>query len=556
MPRNFSPEWDGWGRDDSWAMVAEEKPQPPQPLSVSGLLTSINAALAAAMPRVLVRGEIHALKAAMSGHLYLDLKDEQGDAIVHCCLWASRRRRLTFTPRQGDLVDVTGSLDMYAPRGSLSLVIDSMRPAGEGALWAQFLALKEKLAALGLFESERKKKLPAYPTVVGIVTSSWAAALRDVLRTLQARAPGVSVILYPAAVQGETAESELIAALQKADARRECDVILLVRGGGSLADLWTFNSEALANQIARMHIPVVSGVGHATDTSISDLVADATAVTPTAAAELITQNWVAAPQAIASIEARMTHRLQSQLQAMQGRLAGAQRLFPLMESILAQARFSLARQGNVQNAFDAYVGNLGRRLDGAVVELAGAPGKAVMAANRRFTAAAEQLQLRRPDIATYRANVPDEAQLRIHWMHYWRGRQERVQRCADTLCAFLEGVVPQRRERLEDLSRRLVFVKPATAKKQVMVERIAMVLAQLVRGHLRLRAERVKELAAQLRAMDAREVLKRGYAVVRTAKGEVVQDAQSLAVKESISLTFARGEAAATVTAVKRQTDA
>ena len=164
MPGDIS-DWDAaWG--------PEQDPHPstvnPKPLSVAQLLTCINETLAAALPRVLVRGEIHALKAAMSGHLYLDLKDEESDAIVHCCLWSSRRRRLSLMQRQCDLGDVTGSLDIYAPRGSLSLIIDSMRPAGEGALWAKFLALKEKLAGEGLFDPERKKPLPAYPKVVGL----------------------------------------------------------------------------------------------------------------------------------------------------------------------------------------------------------------------------------------------------------------------------------------------------------------------------------------------------------------------------------------------------
>lgn len=553
MPRDFSSDWDGWEQDDSWGNVPLERSLQPQPLSVSALLTSINAALAAAMPRVLVRGEIHALKAAMSGHLYLDLKDEHTDAIVHCCLWASRRRRLSFTPQQGDLVDVTGSLDIYAPRGSLSLVIDSMRPAGEGALWAKFLALKEKLSGLGLFDAERKKPLPAYPKVVGVVTSSWAAALKDVLRTLHVRAPGVSVILYPASVQGDTAESELISALQKADERHECDVILLVRGGGSLADLWTFNSEALAYQIARMHIPVVSGVGHATDTSISDLVADATAVTPTAAAELITQNWVAAPQLVETLRARMLHRMQSAMQSAQGRFSGVLRLTPIMESVLAQARFSLAQQGNIETSYESYIGHLGRRLDSAAISLSGAPGQMALTANRRLIAAASRLQYLRPDIGGYRERIPDEAQMRMHWSHYWRNKEERVRLCADAICASGNEIVPRKRELLEGFLRRLMASAPETTQKQVRVERNALVLAQLVRGSLRLRVERVNKLAAQLRAMDPREVLRRGYAVVRTERGTLVRDAKNLAIEEKISLFFARGSAVAAVTAVHKE---
>lgn len=505
MPGDLS-DWDAaWG--------PEQDPEPttinPKPLSVAQLLTCINETLAAALPRVLVRGEIHALKAAMSGHLYLDLKDEESDAIVHCCLWSSRRRRLSFMPRQGDLVDVTGSLDIYAPRGSLSLIIDSMRPAGEGALWAKFLALKEKLSGEGLFDPERKKPLPAYPKVVGIVTSSWAAALRDVLRTLHARAPGVSVILYPAAVQGEGAEEELIAALKTADERAECDVVLLVRGGGSLADLWTFNSEALAHQIAAMNIPVVSGVGHATDTSISDLVADATAVTPTAAAELVTQNWVAAPDLLSGLETRLTHCMDRELQLSEGRLTGALRLTPIMQQRLAEARTALAEQANVEHAFEAFIGNCGRRLDSAALSLAGGPSQMLLRARNTFSDVTERLQ----------------------WQAQNLGKPQKAA--------------------WEELTQRLSTLTPNVAPARLQVERDALVLAQLVRGRVRLARERVTELAAQVRALDGREVLKRGYAVVRNAQGKAVTEAQSLKVSDCVSLTFAHGEAQAAVTKVK-----
>lgn len=244
--------------------------------------------LAARFNPVTVRGEISGFSRAASGHCYFSLKDDTGQ--VRCALFRRSADQLNFAPRDGQVVEALGKLDVYGPRGDLQLIVDSLKPAGQGALFEQFLRLKAKLEAEGLFDSARKRALPAQPRSIGVVTSLGAAALRDVVTALRRRVPHVPVVIYPAAVQGTQAPAELCAALQSAYRRHaetgESDVLLLVRGGGSLEDLWSFNDETLVRTVAQAPMPVVCGVGHETDFTLADFVADLRAPTPTAAAEL------------------------------------------------------------------------------------------------------------------------------------------------------------------------------------------------------------------------------------------------------------------------------
>ncbi|WP_439519443.1 exodeoxyribonuclease VII large subunit [Hydrogenophaga sp.] len=240
--------------------------------------------LAARFNPVAVRGELSGFSRAASGHCYFSLKDEGGQ--VRCAMFRRAADQLDFTPRDGQLVEARGKLDVYGPRGDLQLIVESLKPGGQGTLFEQFLQLKAQLEAEGLFEAARKRPLPAQPRGIGVVTSLGAAALRDVATALRRRVPHIPVVIYPAAVQGTHAPGELCAALQLAYSRAECDVLLLVRGGGSLEDLWSFNDPTLVRTIARAAMPVVCGVGHETDFTLADFVADLRAPTPTAAAEL------------------------------------------------------------------------------------------------------------------------------------------------------------------------------------------------------------------------------------------------------------------------------
>lgn len=234
--------------------------------------------------RIWVRGEVSNFTQAASGHWYFSVKDER--AAVRAVMFRGRAQAVGFVPKAGEKFEFRATVTLYEPRGDYQLQVEAMRRAGRGDLHEAFLALKEKLAAEGLFDQARKRSVATMPRAVGVVTSLAAAALRDVLSALARRAPHVPVIVYPAPVQGMEAAGQLCQALQKAIDRDEVDTVLLVRGGGSLEDLWSFNDEALARLIAASPMPVISGVGHETDFTIADFVADLRAPTPTAAAEL------------------------------------------------------------------------------------------------------------------------------------------------------------------------------------------------------------------------------------------------------------------------------
>lgn len=238
-----------------------------------------------------VSGEISNLTLAPSGHWYFTLKD--ATASVRCAMFRGRNQFVDFVPANGQQIEVRAQATLYEPRGEFQLVVEAMRRAGMGNLFEEFLKLKAKLEGEGLFDAARKRALPVYPRTLGIITSPRAAALRDVVTTLGRRWPAARVILYPSPVQGADAPAQLVAALQSAIRRQECEVLLLVRGGGSIEDLWAFNDETLARTIAASPIPVVSGVGHETDFTIADFVADLRAPTPTAAAELATPDSLA-----------------------------------------------------------------------------------------------------------------------------------------------------------------------------------------------------------------------------------------------------------------------
>jgi exodeoxyribonuclease VII large subunit len=257
---------------------------------VGSLLRAIADSLEARFNPVSVQGEITSFSRAASGHCYFSLKDQQGQ--VRCAMFRRAASLLEFSPRDGQLVELRGRLGVYEPRGELQLVVESMRQAGQGNLFEQFLQLKVKLESEGLFALARKRPLPLLPRAIGLITSLGAAALHDVVSVLRRRAPHIPVVLYPATVQGSQAAGELREALLTAFQRRnqdQVDVLRLVRGGGAMEDLWAFNDEQLARTIVASPVPVVCGVGHETDFTIADFCADVRAPTPTAAAELCAQ---------------------------------------------------------------------------------------------------------------------------------------------------------------------------------------------------------------------------------------------------------------------------
>lgn len=257
-------------------------------LTVSELNTIAQQLLENSLAHVGVEGEISNLSKPSSGHLYFTLKDEK--AAIACALFKGQRYRIKLPWQDienGLHVRVFGRVSLYTPRGQYQLILDSLEATGQGALEREYQALLQKLNAEGLFSTENKKAIPKHPKQIGIITSPSAAALQDVFTTLARRNSTIPLILYPSQVQGETAPTQLITALRQANHRKECDVLLIVRGGGSLEDLWAYNNEQLVRAIAASHIPIISGVGHETDITLTDFAADYRAPTPTAAAETV-----------------------------------------------------------------------------------------------------------------------------------------------------------------------------------------------------------------------------------------------------------------------------
>lgn len=266
---------------------------------------------------VRVQGEISNLSRPASGHWYFTLKDEH--AQIRCAMFRSRTQLLRFSPKEGDLVEVRGKISLYENRGDFQLIADGMQPAGEGALLLAFQQLKERLAQEGLFDSSRKRPLPKVRKV-GIITSPTGAAIHDMLTVLKRRDPSIEVLLYPSAVQGKDATATLVAAIERANRDQLVDVLIVGRGGGSLEDLWCFNEEALARAMYHSTLPIISAVGHETDVTIADFVADMRAPTPSAAAELISQDAGTQLQHLERLRARLNAALNKMPSQYQQRL--------------------------------------------------------------------------------------------------------------------------------------------------------------------------------------------------------------------------------------------
>lgn len=362
--------------------------QAPRVWAVGALCRAVADALQARFNLVTVRGELSGWSRAASGHCYFSLKDNAGQ--LRCAMFKRAAGTLAFAPRDGELVEVRGKLGVYEPRGDLQLIVDDMRRAGQGSLFEEFLRLKAKLEAEGLFDAQRKKPLPLLPRAIGLVTSLGAAALHDVVTALQRRVPHIPVLLVPASVQGASAPAELCDALSKLYRLTQSeqgmegnftpnsrtpggvpptvDVILLVRGGGAMEDLWAFNDERLARCIGQSPVPVVCGVGHETDFTIADFCADLRAPTPTAAAELVAQPREVWLGALDALQRRMQDAIERLLDRQHQRLDNAAnrlgrpsqrlaaqqlRLRACAHGLQAGVRLALQQQTQLLARFDA-----------------------------------------------------------------------------------------------------------------------------------------------------------------------------------------------------------
>jgi len=364
-------------------------------LTVSALNRAVAGLLERSFPLVRVQGEIANFTRAASGHWYFTLKDDA--AQVRCVMFRSRAGLLAWTPRQGDEVEASAVVCLYEPRGEYQLTVEFLSRAGLGRLFEEFQRLKQRLAAEGLFEAARKRALPRLPRAVGIVTSLQAAALTDVLTALRRRAPYLKAIVYPVPVQGAGAGAQIAAVLATVSARREVDAVLLVRGGGSIEDLWAFNEEVVARAIAASALPVIVGVGHDSDFTIADFAADLRAPTPTAAAELVAPACDALRDTLATQLRHLARRLEARLHATAQRLDYAQRR-------LATPRAAFA-------GLDARVGLLRSRALAAVARSMGGAAARADALRTRWLRARPDVDAQRVLQARSRLAAANRAQL-------------------------------------------------------------------------------------------------------------------------------------------------
>ena len=441
--------------------MPESLPRDAPVLPVSLLVSSARLLLERHLGLAWISGEISGFMRAASGHCYFTLKD--ASAQVRCVFFRHKAQGLGFALADGLAVEVRAVPSIYEARGEFQLNVETVRHAGLGALYERFVKLKARLEAAGWFADARKRPLPAFPRAVGIVSSTRAAALHDVLTTLARRLPSLRVVIYPTAVQGDGAAAEIAAAIATANARAEVDVLIVCRGGGSLEDLWAFNEETVAHAVFRSTLPVVSGVGHETDFTICDFVADVRAPTPTGAATLV------APD----------------------RIALAQRLTQLARRAARGTSHALATRM--------------QRVDHA---------------SRRLVHPAKRLA----------QQVERAAALASRLARAWRHRH----------AAELESVAA--------LHGRFVRELRAPLPQALRLERALEGWQRALRDGLAQRARQTDALMRGLRHLSPQAVLERGYAIVTTAAGDVVYTAAQVAPQDTVTLAFARGRAAATVT--------
>jgi len=381
--------------------------------SVSQLLRESKSVLEGSFPLIWVEGEISNLSRPASGHLYFSLKDAQSQ--VRCALFRGSRRGMSIDPRDGMLALVRARVTLYEARGDFQLIVETLEAAGEGALRRAFELLKQRLEKEGLFATTRKKSLPRLPRRIGVITSPSGAVFHDIVRTLARRFPAIDVLLYPVPVQGDGAADEIARTIRLAGFRRECDALIVARGGGSLEDLWAFNEEVVARAIFECSLPVVSAVGHETDFTIADFVADVRAPTPTAAAELLSpdQNeWLAR---IDQISRRLNQRIRDRIRSEQQTLD-----YLTARLIRPDQQLSAIRQRMVATH---------RHLGHAISKLLQRLHARFQINQTRLTASNPMAQLHTQKMALDHRRT----QLLVQWHHYAQRVSERVARGARML---------------------------------------------------------------------------------------------------------------------------
>ena len=389
----------------------------PSSISVSELNALAKALLEDHLAGLWIAGEVSNLTRAASGHYYFSLKDSR--AQVRCAMFKGAAMRLAKPLKEGDHIEVSGKISIYEARGEFQITVNEVRLKGLGQLYEAYERLKAQLQAEGAFSAERKKPLPARPQCIGVVTSLAAAALRDVVTTLNRRAPEIPVIVYPTPVQGTGSELQIAQAIKTASQRAECDVLIVCRGGGSIEDLWAFNEEMVMRAIEACAIPVVSGVGHETDFTLADFVADVRAPTPTGAAELVSPNRQESLHRLAQAQGRLKTVLE-------------QRYFDASQKLDWLAR-QIRHPRQKLDEQRTYIHKLAQTLSYSMTQN-------VRAHTARFERQTQALKHCRPDISVYRQDI-DRFQTTLS--HAFRQLLAHRRQSLTAQTALLEAVSPQ-----------------------------------------------------------------------------------------------------------------
>ncbi len=482
---------------------------PKGPLSVSELSRRLRGNLEAEFRAVWVAGEISNLKLPRSGHAYFTLKDEH--AQLRCVMWADALERLRFSMRDGQQVAARGKLTLYAGSGDVQVQVAFLEPLGLGALQQEFQELLEKLRQEGLTATEKKRPLPRFPRVIGVVSSASGAALRDILITLLRRDPTLRILISPAQVQGRPAAASISGALTRLERLGLAELIILARGGGSLEDLWAFNEEVVARTIVRMRVPVITGVGHETDTTIADYVADVRASTPTAAAELsvpvrskVLEIWQGLQDRLAPALSRNVDRHTRRLMVLERRLGDpssrVQRFAQDLDSLEARAERLLRRQLGLEH----------QRLQRLEAQLA--------------------------------AHAPASRLLR--WARQLGTTEERLHHLG-------QRPVARARVELQQLEQKLYpLLLQHLQKQQLQLQRLEARLDAPVQRQRAAAQHGLGTLVARLDALSPLTVLARGYAVV-SREGLALKDARAVQVGDQLRVRLGHGALRATVTEVE-----
>lgn len=481
--------------------------------SVSQLNYSVRHQLEAEFGQIWLVGEISNFSQPVSGHWYLTLKDEQ--AQVRCAMFRMKNQRVNFQPRNGMQVLVRAGVSLYEPRGDYQVIIETMQPAGDGLLQQQFEQLKMKLAAEGLFAQDHKKPLPPFVKRVGIVTSSSGAALQDILQILQRRDPSLQVVIYPTMVQGKEAVQEIVTMIQLANARQECDVLIVGRGGGSLEDLWCFNEEAVARAIYQSAIPIISAVGHETDVTIADFVADLRAPTPSAAAELVSRDQ--------------------------------QELFRQLQHQLDRASLAFDRLWSEKVGFFAH---LSVRLN------AQHPARQLQHYQRQLGQSQQRLERAINGLIFYRQRQLQQLSQRLNNQdparHLLRQKQQ-LSQLEKRLAQQIEQLFLRQQQRWNTATQRLMRnpLPHKIGRGEQQIANLQQRLSFAVSQQFNQKQQHFQQLCVQLESLSPLKVLSRGYSVTQNAQGKALLSASEAKIGEQITSRLETGEVISQVVAVK-----